>query len=74
MSKQRAPQLPEEGSAVIPQAREPSGLAPSWQRDVKGAWYADTSPRKPRFTLSFTYYQLSFHGQRVDKEGSAERI
>lgn len=60
---------------MSPQAKEPSGVVPSWQRDLKKAWYADTGPRKPRFTLSFPYNKLSFHhGQRVNKEGSAEKI
>lgn len=67
-------QLQEEGSAVIPQAKEPSGVVPSWQGDLKGAWYADTRTRNPRLTLSFPYYKLSLHGQRVEKAGSAEKI
>lgn len=36
------------------------------KRDLKGAWYADTSPRKLRFTLSFAYHKLPCYGGRVD--------
>lgn len=61
-------QLQEEGSAVIPEAQEPSDVVPSWQKDLKGAWCVDMNPR---FVLSFPHYKLSFHGQRVAKEGSS---
>lgn len=37
-------------------------------------WYADTGPGKPRLTLSLPNYKLSFHGQRVQREGSAESL
>ena len=59
---------------LFPRPRNPLAWPPSWQRDLKEAWYANTSPRKSRFSLSFAYDRLSFHGQRVDKEGSAEKI
>lgn len=49
-------------------------MVPSWPRDLKGAWYAGPSPREPRLTLTYPHYKDSCHGQRADKEGSAEKI